>query len=301
MMDIVEVEVSSKKLKEAPKRQKSRAKRKGSSTVKTKPLNKRERRRVANVDRVKLVAFVNSKVPTELLEEFFPERVVFWKYLTRDDKLERFVSFASDNYLLLYSKCSTERDKSSQLFLKWLDFVRSLTCKSSLTEETKLILQQSAVGNTTVSDKTQQTVLAIVLNAIFLGLNQQMASVVEEISSVSHNQTDLEVFKPSDEVALHRICGWALKSVYDQLHSKSKRCKETEVHLKQLEVISAIKLPNTDKHLLPVAVLYLDRGGLTFLKPQLWPWMTAIEDRMITHLNQKCYCIYGDKLFEVTV
>lgn len=78
----------------------------------------------------------------------------------------------------------------------------------------------------------------MILNAIYLGLNHQMAATVETIP-VSHNESTEteESFKPSDDVALHRICGWALKSTLDQ---EDRHILKT----------TSLKLTNTDKHLL---------------------------------------------------
>ena len=69
----------------------------------------------------------------------------------------------------------------------------------------------------------------------------------------------------------------------------------------QLSFVSMLKLPNEDKHLLPLPAQYLDRGGLTFLRQELWPWMLATEKKMIVHLNQASYRQFGSKLFEVFI
>lgn len=126
-----------------------------------------------------------------------------------------------------------------------------------------------------VSNVTQQTLLAIILNAIHLGLCKQMAETVEEISSAIHESANLDSSssQPSDDIALHRICGWALKSAVDHLHTQMSICASLE-HSKvssQLELSRFLKLPDSDKCLLPKPVQYLDRGGLTFFKPPFWP------------------------------
>ena len=166
------------------------------------------------------------------------------------------------------------------------------------TEQTSLLLQN--VHNSGVDKRIQQSMLAIILNAVYLGMNQQMTATVESISVALHDSTATdESFKPSDEVAMHRICGWALKSASDHLRTQALQYKHVIAYSKQLELVNDLKLPTVDKHLLPKPVQYLDRGGLTFLKPILWPWMMAIEERMIEHLNEKCYRVYGSKVFEV--
>ena len=76
----------------------------------------------------------------------------------------------------------------------------------------KLVLDGCGVSNV-----TQQTLLGITLNAIHLGLRKQMAETVEEISSAIHESANLDSSssQPSDDIALHRICGWALKLAVD--------------------------------------------------------------------------------------
>ena len=68
---------------------------------------------------------------------------------------------------------------------------------------------------------------------------------------------------------------------------------------KQLEFAEALKLPQAEKALLPKAVGYLDRGGLTFIKAPLWSWMNMLEVKIVEQLNFRCYRLYGDQLFTV--
>ena len=70
-------------------------------------------------------------------------------------------------YLKLYSECSKGRDKYAQLFLRWLDVVRSYTCEAYKAEETKGLLQSAMEKyhqlGVNVSDCTKRTVTAIIL------------------------------------------------------------------------------------------------------------------------------------------
>jgi U3 small nucleolar ribonucleoprotein component len=124
VLDIAqEIEIpSSIKTKKVPKEVKRTKAKKNRKT-----LNKQERQ--AAIDKVKLINFVKSKVTTELFEECFPERAQLWEYITTHNHLEKIVNFSTHKYLQLYALCSTKRDKNSVLFLEWLDFMRSVTCK----------------------------------------------------------------------------------------------------------------------------------------------------------------------------
>ena len=72
---------------------------------------------------------------------------------------------------------------------------------------------ETRIDTPSFSKATKQTLLAIILNAVYLGLNHQMAETAEEISASTQCANSL----PSDDVAMHRMCGWALKSMKDNL------------------------------------------------------------------------------------
>ena len=210
-----------------------------------------------------------SRVEGELFGDLFPERLKLWEHLKSGNKLPNLINFSAEKYLKLYDECSIVCDKDAELFLRWLDVMRSLTCKESQTEETRTLLIQVLDG-CNVSDVTEQTLLAIILNAIYLGLCKQMAETVEEISLAIHEGTNLvdsSSSKPSDDVAVHRICDWALKLAADHLHAQLLTCAAQEHSrvLRELELTKLLKLPNSSKCLLPKPVQYLDRHSLNLL------------------------------------
>lgn len=172
--------------------------------------------------------------------------------MTCPDRLEMFVNYATDRYIQLYLSC-TGCDKHADLYLKWLDITREFTCKSKQTDETATIIEE-AFGNCNATLETVRTVLALLLNAVYLGLCKQMAIAAEKISTSTQQMESTETAKPSDEVAVQRLCGWALKSVTDLLKSQSPQSQE-------LRLLTSLSL---DKHKpqLPPTLQYLDRGGL---------------------------------------
>lgn len=114
------------------------------------------------------------------------------------------------------------------------------------TEETRVLLQ-GILENCDVTKATKQSLTAIILNAIYLGLSQQMADSVEQISReiYVHAETATESALPSDDVSLHHICGLALKSTVDHF---VKLSKENDKALKHLELTRPLKLQSRDKH-----------------------------------------------------
>ena len=155
----------------------------------TRQLSRAEVAIVADVDDTKLLCDVFTTVPKDLVGELFPERVQLWENLvTCPDKLEMFVSYVTDRYIQMYISC-TGHDKNADLFLKWLDFTREFTCNSKQTDESATIIEE-AFGNCHVNEGTMRTVLAILLNAVYLGLSKQMAIAVEKISTSTQQTTE---------------------------------------------------------------------------------------------------------------
>ena len=80
------------------------------------------------------------------------------------------------------------------------------------------------------------------------------------------------ITEPSEIIALHRICGWALKSVIDE-HRKHLKAKPSSDMANELNLLEAMKLPSEVKQSLPLALQCLDRRGLTFIQSPFVPWM----------------------------
>lgn len=79
---------------------------------------------------------MTSRVEGELFGELFPERTELWEHLKSGNRLLKLVTFSAEKYLQLCDECSTVCDKHAELFLRWLDVMRSLTCKEGQTDET---------------------------------------------------------------------------------------------------------------------------------------------------------------------
>lgn len=106
----------------------------------------------------------------------------------------------------------------------------------------------------------------------------------------------------SDDTALYQIGGWALFSAakFRQQCIRQQR-GDVEKLAEELIDLKALQLAHESKLHLPVGLRYLDRGGLTFPKEQLLPYLRKIEERMLEVLNDKNYRRYGQRLFEVRV
>ncbi len=134
--------------------------------------------------------------------------MVFWDSLL-PDKINHLIESAVAKFEVLYDDCSTGSNKSSKLFIKWLDYERSVVCVEA----------DSLFPDSCASADAKRTVLTLILSTTYEGILKQITIELKIISQPIPNQ---ETVLPSDDTALHRICGWALKSVMDNL---SKQCK----------------------------------------------------------------------------
>ena len=126
-----------------------------------------------------IYSYVVNRVPAELISDLFPARLKVWEFMTaKVDRLKSLVDYAVDKYLGLYDDCSKGPSKCSELFLQLLAFVRSITCLNEHTPETTAILE-SVLENSGMKLEMTMTVLAVIMNAIYMGVQKQMAKTVE--------------------------------------------------------------------------------------------------------------------------
>ena len=75
------------------------------------------------------------------------------------DKLKLLVNTGVSKYLTLYEECSKGRDKNSTLYLKWLEYERSLIYKSLQSNE---LGNGFNVGDVHVNEDTRQTAVILI-------------------------------------------------------------------------------------------------------------------------------------------
>ena len=188
----------------------SRKKKRKRAPPKVKLLNADERRCLLNrIVKEDVLAYVQKVVLSRLFSELFPAREAFWKYLL-PDKIQTLVYSAVSKYVTLYQECGKGADKNTKLYLKWLQYERTLVCKSLRDTDSIVDADES------IDEDTKRTVVTLIMNEVFGGVTQQMAKEIEHSSSMTTCTEELEAVgtSPSDEVSLHRICGWAIKISY---------------------------------------------------------------------------------------
>ena len=72
-----------------------------------------------------------------------------------------------------------------------------------------------------------------------------------------------------------------------------------EIIRKEMELLTALKCGMDEKGKLPIGTQLLDRGGLTYMKPEFISWVRALESSMKECLNQRGYQKFGKNIFKV--
>ena len=273
---------------------------KGKDKVKVRLLKCSERDIVKDIDREVIFSHVQTTVPKSLVESLYPERMILWMSISKMEELKVFILNAVAKYISIYDAHSKGKNKYANLYLEWIQFIRTFTCASEQTANTKAEWASVlAVHAGSVSEATQRTVIASILHAVQEGIQMQMAANIEELQT-DQLQTGNLAESLSDDTALYRISGWALMSAI-QLRKKAiqKEKHRGEKNDQELQLLSALKRTQASKCSLPIGAQYLDRGGLTFVHQSLLPWVRALEASMKLFMNQTGYQKYGKNIFKV--
>jgi hypothetical protein len=275
-------------------------KEKKTTKKKVRQLKVQERRAVANsIDKPKLVAFICHSVPDSLVPSLFPERMELWKSLKDTDELKSFIHCAADDYLRFYDQHSKGKEKYANLYLTWLKYISSFTCKSqqSLATLCRLAILFSHC-RMEYQPQIKKTVIASILHAVQEGMQSQMASM---IATFEADPVVSQLPSANDDTALYRISGWALKSTIENITKLTKDDTTTKDAQSQLDLLLSLKRHKDEKVFLPPGARYLDRGGLTFMHSSLLPWLHAVEASIHAYLNQDGYQKYGKDIFSVSL
>ena len=215
-----------------------------------------ERHTVVNaIDKPKLVDFVCHSVPDSLLPSLFPERMQLWKSLQDTDDFKDFIYRAADDYLCFYDQHSKGKEKYANLYLTWLKYISSFTCKSqqSLATLCRLALLFSHC-RVDYPPQVRRTVVASILHAVQEGMQSQMANM---IATFETDSVVSQLPSANDDTALYRISGWALKSAIENVAKLTKNDKGAQG---QLDLLLSLKRHQDEKVFLPPGARYLDRG-----------------------------------------
>ena len=140
-------------------------------------------------------------------------------------ELKKILLIAIEKFLLLLEGNSKGNDKYANLYISWLDYICTFTCrqKQTLASLASLALLK---GNGEISFNTQKKpVIAAILHAVQDGIQKQIANKIEHLSTEGES-TVASVELPADDTALYRLSGWALKCCIENCEKdyEKKRC-----------------------------------------------------------------------------
>ena len=61
------------------------------------------------------------------------------------------------------------------------------------------------------------------------------------------------------------------------LHSTIKEYEKQKEKGEELSILHAVKMPLDEKHELPANILYLDKGGMTFMRRELLGYLAKVS------------------------
>lgn len=82
------------------------------------------------MDKAQLLAYVDDNVSKGLVPSLFPEHMELWSYLKDTEELKHFILSAADMYMTFYDQHSKGKEKYANLYLTWLNYIRSFTCRT---------------------------------------------------------------------------------------------------------------------------------------------------------------------------
>lgn len=98
-----------------------------------------------------------------------------WAAISGYAELKVFIIDSVESYLELYDKFSKGKDKYANLYLAWLDYIRSYTCKAHQTGETQQKWANVLHKYGPALESTQRTMIAIILHAVQEAIQSQMS------------------------------------------------------------------------------------------------------------------------------
>ena len=134
---------------------------------------------VGSVDKAQLLSYIRDSVSKGLVPSLYPERLELWKHLQDTKQLEHFVYSAADKYISFFDQYSKGKEKYTNLYLTWLKYISSFTCRSQQSLATLSLLLGG--HGSAIRPETQRTVIACILHGVQEGMQSQMANKIEEV------------------------------------------------------------------------------------------------------------------------
>lgn len=183
------------------------------------------------------------------------------------------------------------------MYRDWLQYQLTFTDLSN--DDTKQLWEALASCHQgDISNNTRRVLLCDILQGVQTWVQQKISVEIEAVSCKCSSSADTQpnTSTGSDDVALYHLGVWALLSIIKE-HKKHIKKSTDEIIQKEIAFLQSLTVLHEKKSdLLPAAMLYLDRGRLTFPHPSLIPFLKSVEERILEILNEANYWRYGKRL-----
>jgi len=275
------------------------------SEEKSRLLRVDDRKKLSNsldsLDLPSLCQEVESIVSKGMHLTIFPDRKALWDTVKGSDALSRLITAAKKEFVLLYNKCGKGANKQARFLHAWMQYMLSHTRSSPSAENQMLWKDLITSYPHEVSEDTRRIIVCEVLQTVQCCLTSKIAADLESLSTKSLEDGHASS-SSSDDTALSRIGGWAILSA---LKFWMKCVKQQRGNINQIKeeitLLKELRIPDKEKDSadLSEGLKALDRGGLTYPKKELLPYLQETERHILELLNDTNYKRYGYRLFEV--
>ena len=160
----------------------------------------------------------------------FPDRTVLLDACVHNDAFKKLVSLVFKEHISLVRQCCKEREKYTNLQVKWMDFVRTVlhepVHKHNASKQWNVVVGKIDVAQ---SKSAMNAVMSSVMRSVSNYSQQRLAAVKEgETLLLEHEQDDdcfIETGMEIDEASLYHLGGFALHSAIEAFEYGNESCE----------------------------------------------------------------------------
>ena len=236
---------------------------------------------------------------------YFKERKIVWDNIkTNSKEIAEMVQLAIDKYIDMYVSIMG-RDKYSQLLSTWYSYVGTWAISELCSDQQGLLWQELTKNCTTVSAHDRSCIIHSMFDEIFSCFSNIIDAVQSKCFLASRCTTSTSPIialcnphdgMPDNDLSLYKVAGFSLHSCIQirkvTVKSIAKRFKINTLrraahYNEQIKLLECLCCK--DKAVVPVELQLLDRGGLTFPRKELLPFLREFSIKIKSYLNHNIY------------
>ncbi len=218
-----------------------------------------------------LLAFVKEQVSSGAHLHFFTldSRQAFWEQCIQTAELEDLVAALFEKYISILERCFKGREKYARLQIEWMESVRAAQHDHDRPQEEATSRWADLLETIPNPSTATSSILSCASRAVFMYCQQTIVNVKEGVETSEEVAEELgpleEAGLTTDEASLYRLGGFALHTVLKASTSPAI-----------VSVLTAIRMPLAEKIDLPSNIIYLNRGGMTFMRKDMLGYLSLV-------------------------